>query len=1014
MAEEKKKGKQAKKKTAAGSGSAGDKKSAGKKENSADSSQAETSQQEKGKKNAAGKKQAGIPPKSSSRSRKPSFIVGIGSSAGGLEALKELFQHVPADSGMGFVLVPHLDPTTKSIMHELLGKYTEMPVMQVEDATTVEAGKVYIIPPDRIMQIEDGILYIDEYREQRGQRHPIDYFFRSLARDQKDRAIGIILSGTGSEGVVGIKDIKGQGGFVIVQDPNSAKFDGMPLSSLNTGLVDKTSKPQEIPELLMLYAERISREEENLETDFSGEKLQQILDLLRRELGHDFSQYKPKTVVRRIARRMGVNHLDKLDDYIRFIRENSEEINLLFREILIRVTSFFRDAEAFDSLKNKVLPYVMQYLNSDHTLRIWVPACSTGEEAYSVAIVAHEFIRETKRNNRVQVFATDIDLEAVEKARSGTYPLSISVDVSEERLKHYFSRDKDCYRVNKEIRETIIFANQNVINDPPLSRMDLICCRNLLIYLGNDLQRKLLSVFHYALKPSGMLFLGSSETIGSRSDLFTAFDNKWKMFKPVSRAVDYESNHLFAGHGKEESGHSRMIMEAQESSRHSISDMTVKMLYERYAPPSVIIRGDGTILYFSGKTGMFLEPSPGRADLNIFNMARPGLKNNLMLAVKNVRMGHGEAMREAVEVKTNGGTTTCNLRVTSIKSPEKMKGLIMVAFEDAVRSKAEEKKKPRKAKTSETGRVRELEEELRSVKEDLQSTIEELETSNEELQSSNEELQSTNEELETSREELQSVNEELMTVNAEGQERIERLTEATNDMRNLLNSTRIATLFLDLSLRVKSFTPPATGIFKLIQSDIGRPVSDITNRLCYENLYQDMNKVLDTLVPMEKEIVDNRGYWYLMKILPYRTHENRIDGVIVTFIDISRQKHVESALSESRDIRDTIRNKTGKCLVLVDRESGFIVDSNSDFLSLTGKHAWELKDMRIWDLMTDRSAEKTRQSFNRKANDMGLGHKQFIGTEKGPVELELKTRILTIDSREYLHCICEKAKYEAQ
>jgi two-component system CheB/CheR fusion protein len=934
----------------------------------------------------------------------------MGSSAGGLEALKEFFEHMPADSGMAFVLVPHLDPTTRSILHELLQNYTPMPVSQVTDGTKVKPDNIYVIPPDKVMDISHGTLFLMESVEERGRRHPIDYFFRSLAKDQEERAVGIVLSGTGSEGVLGIKAIKGQGGFVIVQEPGSAKFDSMPLNSISTGLADYTLPPREMPTHLLRYARTVPTEKEKFEAEFSSENLQKIFAMLRKEIGHDFSQYKPKTIVRRIARRMAINQIGNIDDYILHIQKNRNEINLLFRELLIRVTNFFRDPEAFTVLKEKVLPNIAQYLTPTQTLRIWVPACSTGEEAYSVAIVAHEYMSSIKQQNKVQIFATDIDNEAIETARGGVYPQSISVDVSAERLQRYFVKEKDCYRVNKEIREMIVFAVQNAINDPPLSRMDLVCCRNLLIYLSSELQKRLLSIFHYALKAGGILFLGSSESIGSRADLFTAFDHKWKFYKPLGRTMDYEDYHISAFHPADAYRRDAESQEEVVRQQFTIGELTAKLLHDLYAPACAIIKEDGTILYFSGRTGKFLEPAPGRANLNIYNMAREGLRNEVVQAVKSVRLGQKEAVYEGLQVKSNGTVTPCNLKVMAIRKPDQMKGLMMVIFEEAQPEEVPPKGKRAASRgPKRDDRIEGLEHELHSVKEHLQSTIEELETSNEELQSANEELQSTNEELETSREELQSVNEELMTVNAEAQERIERLTRSTNDMRNLLNSTKIATVFLDLDLRIKSFTPPAVRIFKLIQSDIGRPISDIVNILCYDDLIKDMRKVLNTLIPLEKQILDNLGAWYLMKMLPYRTHNNMIDGVVVTFVDISRQKHVEAALGEAKEIRDAMLDLTGECLVLIDRQSGSIVDSNSEFQTLIGKHAWELEELKIWDLAPETKREKLQKQFDREGKPLqGALSLSLLGADQIPVEVQSRSKVIVIGGREYLQCLIQK------
>ncbi|MDW7772179.1 MAG: CheR family methyltransferase [Desulfobulbaceae bacterium] len=938
----------------------------------------------------------------------PVHIVGIGSSAGGLEALKVFFHHMPADSGMAFILVPHLDPTGQSIMHELLRKHTSMPVDQVENDTRVEANRVYIIPPGKLMSIINGSLQLVKSVEKPGLRHPIDYFFRSLAEDQKEKGIGIILSGTGSEGVLGTKAIKGEAGVVMAQEPGSAKFDTMPSAAIATGMVDWILPPEEMPGQLVRYAGSIPGKKQPLEEMLKDDVLQKIFFLIRTRTGHDFSRYKPKTIMRRIVRRMAINQINDVGRYIRYVQENPDEIDLLFRELLIRVTNFFRDPAAFAVLQEKVMPYIMQHSAPNDCFRVWVPACASGEEAYSVAIVLDEYLHQTGQSRKFQIFATDIDGEAVETARRGIYPESISVDVSAERLQRYFDSKDSSYQVKKQIREMIVFAVQNIIKDPPLSRMDLICCRNLLIYFSSDLQQKIMSIFHYALKPGAILFLGASETIGASTDLFSSFDSKWKIFKKVGKSVYRHNLHFSPRHPaivREED------VSCMEAPHPSIDELTEKLLLELYAPACVLIRDDGTIIYFYGRTGNYLEPAHGRAKLNIYDMARQGLRNPLLDSVKKVRMGQQEASYKGLRVKTNGARVSCNLKVMRISKPEALEGLLLVVFEDA---REQDLKVPEKASSTlgrSGGRVKELENELENVKTHLQNTIAELETSNEELQSSNEELQSANEELETSREELQSVNEELMTVNSEAQEKIEQLTHATNDMKNLLSSTEIATIFLDMDLRIRNFTPDAVRIFKLIQSDIGRPLGDITNMLQYEGLEDDLREVVESLIPQEKQILDANGFWYLMKILPYRTQNHIIEGVILTFIDISKQKHFESLLANSEKRMNTFLDQSGEGYVLIDCASGSITDFNPAFQKLTGRHAWQLKDMKIWDLVPYTEKEATRKSFLEQGSGEieGTHEKMFLGPAGKPENFLVTGKIISISGRKYLQCFMRKA-----
>lgn len=862
----------------------------------------------------------------------PSYIVGMGASAGGLEAFSHFFNNMPANSGMAFVLVPHLDPTHKSIMDELLRKYTDMPVSQVKEGMEVAADHVYIIPPDKNMAIFHGKLQLIEPAERRGLRHPIDYFFRTLAEDQREKAVAVILSGTGTEGALGLRAVKGEGGLVLVQDIKSAKYDGMPGSAIATGLVDYVLPVEEMPEHLLRHVKRLRVKPEKTEKDIrkTPDALQKIFFLIRNGTGHDFSSYKLNTIVRRIERRMAVHQIEKLSDYVNYLRDNPSEVNMLFRELLIRVTNFFRDPGAFGVIREKILPHLFDHASHEQ-IRVWVPGCSTGEEAYSLAIALHEYMSGKKLDYKVQVFATDIDNEAIETARNGVYPESISVDVSPDRLKRYFAKQDNTYRIKKKIREMVVFAAQNIIKDPPFSRIDLISCRNLLIYLGPELQKRLIPLFHYSLKPEGILFLGSSETIGPFSDLFTAFDTKWKFFRPKSVPSQHPAALGYTGIYPDGIGKKEARVEKGKTPDISLGELTEKVLLKSYSPPCVIINENGNILYIHGKTGKYLEPAPGKANLNIHEMAREGLKLELRTAVRTVINKKNDVYFENLKVKSNGGLQSCGLRVKRISEPGLI-GLLMVIFEHTETHEQTGTKKQTAKNRERAPRLEELEFELKSTREQLQTTIEELEASNEELQSTNEELQSaneelqsTNEELETSKEELQSVNEELMTVNAESQNKIDELTRSSNDMNNLLASTDIATIFLDSDLRIKRYTPSASGVIKLIHTDIGRPVSDIVLTLEYEHLEYDVDQVLNTLIPVEKEVSGRKGKWYLMRIMPYRTMENVIDGVVITFVDISSQKKLQMDLADARDYAES--------MVMTVREPLLILDSGLHVMS---------------------------------------------------------------------------------
>ena len=942
----------------------------------------------------------------------PSYYVGIGSSAGGLEALKEFFENLPGDSSMAFILVPHLDPNRKSLMAELLQRHTSMPVSQVEDGMKVRADHVYIIPPDRMLGIIDGTLQLLQTKEDRVIRHSIDYFFRTLAGDQGDRTIGVILSGTGTEGVVGIKDVKEGGGLVIVQEPASAKYDGMPSSAIKTGLVDFILPPAEIPGELLRYTRKKFREVEPAGWKAIQNNLPKLTLIIRSGTDHDFSNYKPKTLIRRIERRMVVNQIDTVEEYIRYLQHNPDEVEMLFKEILIRVTNFFRDPEAFKILQDRILPQLIQNASDKNPLRVWIPACSTGEEAYSVAILIQEYADKHRKGFRTQVFATDIDTQAIEIARAGLYSAAIEVDVSADRLKKYFTREDNSYRVNKKIREMVVFANHNVIKDPPFSKMDIICCRNLLIYLNSKLQQKLVTVFHYALKPDGILFLGSSESIGAGADLFAAVDSKWKLYKPLDSPIYYNDERMPPRYREEEDRTVADTPDLSATGRHiALGELIKQVLLDLYAPAAVIIKKDGTILYFYGRTGKYLEPAPGRANLNILGMIRKELRTSLRLAIREITSGQQESLHPGLRIRTDGTLLTCNLKVTRIRRPDHMKGLILVSFEEVEEKPRAAPGKKDVAEQPEHGdAVEELEHELNSVKEDLQSTIEELEVSNEELQSANEELQSTNEELETSREELQSVNEELMTVNAEEQEKIEQLLHATDDMKNLLASTEILTIFLDMDLRIKNFTPDAVRVFKLIDSDIGRPISDIVNTLHDVNLLTALQEVLNTLIPGEQQVYDEKGYWYLMKILPYRKGDNIIAGVVLTLVDISRQKHTEVLLVESEERKAVLLDQSEHAYILIDSATGFITDSNPAFQKMIGKHAWEIKELKIWELMSHDVMNRIRRTYtDGKGKSLNGEHtEEFLGPNGSRFQVRINCRPITIGTRKYFQCLLQK------
>jgi len=832
-------------------------------------------------------------------------VVGLGASAGGLQALEEFFSNMPPDSGMAFVVVTHLHPGQPSMMHELVGRKTAMPVTELKKAMPAEPNHVYTITPGRNVAMLNGMLQPMAQDRNTPVHLPIDYFFRSLAQDQKERAIGIILSGTGSDGTLGLKEIKGALGMVMVQQEQSASYPGMPQSAIATGLVDYVLPPSQMPAKLVAYVKDAYRDRPRAlhareEGQPQPEALQQIFVLLRARTRHDFSQYKASTINRRIERRMNVHHLDSLKRYLRLLQDNPKELDLLFKELLIGVTSFFRDADAFEALA-EALGALLAKKTDNYQVRVWVPGCSTGEEAYSIAILLREFTERAKKPLSVQIFATDLDADAIDFARMGLYPLGIASDVTPQRLSRYFVREEDAFHVTKELREMVVFAPQNLINDPPFTKVDLLSCRNLLIYLDGALQRRLLPIFHYALRPGGLLLLGSSESIGSFGHLFATVDKKWKVFQRKEVPEGTYAAEFPAGIRATPPHTDRPVIPLRAPDVFN-SQSADRLIMRELVPPTLLVRERGDIVHIHGRTGLFLELAPGPQPVaNVFNMARDGLQLELASLIRQAVVAEGEVVRRDVHFRPDGKELIVDLHARRLTDPEPFRGLVMISFE-GVRLR-EDAKAPRTKggrQEKDFDRVTELERELRHTNESHQKTIEELETANEELKSTNEELQSTNEELqsaneelETSREEMQSLNEELQTVNGELQGKVEELSRANDDMKNLLNATDIATIFLDAKLNIIRYTEHAKRVMRLIPSDVGRPIGDLVSRLRYDRLTDDAREVLSTLVYKESEVQGEDASWYFMRILPYRTTDNVIDGLVMTFIDISKIKRLQ-------------------------------------------------------------------------------------------------------------------------
>jgi two-component system CheB/CheR fusion protein len=889
-------------------------------------------------------------------------IVAIGASAGGLEAFEQFFKYMPSDSGIAFVLIPHLDPGHSSMMPELLKRFTHMNVAEAGDGETIEPNHAYVIPPNRDMAVFNGTLQLTEPEKTRGLRMPIDFFFRSLAEDQGENAVCIILSGTGSDGTLGLRAVHGAGGITMVQTAETAKYEGMPRSAIDTGLADYVLPVEKMPAQLMSYLNKTTAKKARLLSiaEKAPTSLQKILMILRSQIGHDFTRYKKTTISRRIEKRMDLHNIEDITVYVRYLQEHPEEVQLLFKEFLIGVTSFFRDPDAFEVLREKGLPRILEGKPDDYLVRAWVPGCATGEEVYSLAMLFREYLDEAKKDFKLQIFGTDIDEDAIRQARTGIYPDNVAADLTPGRLKRFFVKDEAGYRVKKEIRETVIFAVQNVIKDAPFTKLDLVSCRNLLIYLEPDLQNRLIPLLHYSLKPGGALFLGTSESIGKFTDLFNAIDKRWKFFQ--AKGAPSAQAALLTGPWNFEPGVREVAEDTQKTKRVSINDLTQRALLDAFVPPSVMVNDKGEILYIHGQTGRYLEPPPGQPTLSIIDMAREGLRFELRSALHSAVSRKKEMRYTALKVKMNGGYRSVNLTVRPLPGAE-TEGLFLVVFEEpqpVLKPKKGEEKKEKPSEKHEK-RIHDLEQDLSYTKESLQATIEELQATNEELrstneefQSTNEELQSTNEELETSKEELQSVNEELVTVNSELQSKIEQLSRTESDMKALLDSVNIGTIFLDSDLFIRRFTAQATKVFNLIGADVGRPIADIRSNLeGYDNLVEDARKVLDTLQPVELELKTKDDNWYLMRVIPSRTPDNSIDGAVATFTNITKMKKGEGerhkTASAARRFAEGIVETVTEPLLVLDRDLR-VVSANRSFYEMFKTAREEIEKKFIFDL----------------------------------------------------------------
>ena len=944
-------------------------------------------------------------------------IVGVGASAGGLAAFEAFFAGMPAGEylNMAFVLIQHLAPDHTSILVELVQRYTSMKVYQVEDGMVVKPNSVYIIPPNKDMTFFDGELLLQEPIAARGLRMPIDFFFRSLANDQHERAICVILSGTGSDGTLGMRSIKAEGGLVIIQSPESAGFDGMPNNAISTGIVDYVLSPMEMIPAIIKYVSQISIYPSSNRSGISKSEntLKKIFVLLRNQFGHDFSQYKLNTIMRRVERRMALHQIGTIEAYLKYLQGKNKEADALFGDMLIGVTGFFRDPHVFTALEEEVIPKLLKKIPTQHNIRVWSVGCSTGEEAYSLAILLSEANKACNHNYKIQIFASDIDKRAIAIARAGLYSFSIAADLTPERLDQYFAVENGLgYRVKKSIRDMILFSEQDVIRDPPFSKLDLISCRNLLIYFGPQLQKKLIPLFHYALNQDGFLILGTSETIGDFSNLFSALDRKSKVYQAKANLLGRDRISFGDFYPIRTSlEKSVSVYDKQVAVKNiGVKELAEKAILQYVAKTAVLVNSKGDILYFHGRTGEYLEPFPGKADVNnIIKMAREGLRRELTISLHKAMINNVSTQYPNIRVKTNGSYSLVNLSIYPVmedlyanepmaEDPEPKSRLFLVVFEHSYLEpeKFVVSQVPQNDQDLKT-RIMNLEKDLTAKEAYIQSTNqaiatanEELQSSNEEMQSINEELQSTNEELETSKEELQSINEELTTVNTELQIKNSELIKNNNDMKNLLSGTGIGTVFVDFGLNILRFTPSITKVINLINGDIGRPISHISSNLVgYTELVSDTQEVIDTLIPKEIEVEAVNGQYFNMNIRPYRTLENVIEGAVITFADVTQRKKIEKAFIESNaQMAEAIVSTVRQPLIVLDDKlrvayanrsfySAFLLDPTATI----GKPLYELDDYQ-WESPELRRILEDVLQKNSVFNDYEITQEDHCGGKR--------------------------------
>jgi two-component system CheB/CheR fusion protein len=857
------------------------------------------------------------------------FVVALGASAGGLEALEKFFDNMPADSGLAFVVIQHLSPDFKSLMDELLARHTKLAILRVADGMAIEPNSIYLIPPKKEMIVSGGKLLLTDKDPTQGLSLPIDTFFRSLAHEYGRNAIAVVLSGTGSDGSRGIRAIHDAGGFVIVQDEASANFDGMPRSAIDTGVVDAVLPPRDMAGAILDYVQGrpLTLIAPSSEGQPTATGIDEIFRVLNDAYGLDFSYYKPNTVARRVERRMQLSRTASLSEYVRRLRIDADELNSLYRDLLIGVTKFFRDGEAFQRLESEVLPQILNRVPSDDDLRIWVAGCATGEEAYSLSILVHEALSARRRLLRVKIFATDVHQASLDYASAGVYSEEALADVPALRLERYFTKHPAGYQVAQELRKLIVFAPHNVIKDAPFTKLDLVCCRNLLIYLQPHAQKKAISLFHFALKPSGILFLGPSESPGEISDEFDTLDRHWKIFR---KRRDIRLPNDFRLPLSPGLTRWRVTQGKSAGDSRGLPDIQLLRAYDallsEYVPPSLMVNDRRELIHSFAGAGKYLALPDGRLSNDILDLVEPDLKLALAGALQRVAKEKEPIVYGSVHLRSLPEGELLRLSVKPLAIQSTGEEYYLISFVTHAKPSPPASETHIDFDQASRDRLVELEDELRYTKENLQATIEEMETTNEELQATNEELVASNEELQSTNEELHSVNEELYTVNAEHQRKITELTELTDDMDNLLRSTDIGTIFLDRALRIRKFTPQIYHTFQILPQDIGRSIETFSHNVLHESLLADVQQVFQTEMPFEKDVQDRNGRWYLLRILPYRS-KGRVDGVVITLIDISSLKRVERELRRMSKVY-----MDGADPIVIEDLSGHIVDLNEEAL----------------------------------------------------------------------------------